>query len=159
MKITENHVVSIHYTLTNNEGMVLDKSDEQPLLYIQGLGQLIPGLEKEIEGKEKGNKFQVTVEPKDAYGERNDQMIQVVPKTEFEDSSAIEQGMQFQVEGPQGPIVFTAIEIREEEIVLDANHPLAGETLNFDVEIADIREATKEELDHGHVHGPGGVEH
>ncbi len=160
MKVEQNSVVSIQYKLTNGGGELLDQSQAgQPLVYIQGLGHLIPGLESEIQGKEKGQKFQVTVTPEKGYGERNDQMIQTVPKTEFENADQIQQGMQFQVETPQGPMFFTAIDVKENDIVLDGNHPLAGETLHFDVEIEDIRSATKEELDHGHVHGPGGHDH
>jgi len=158
--ITKNKVVSIHYTLTNNGGEVIDSSNgEDPLAFIYGLGQIIPGLEKELDGKATGDKFQVSIPPEEAYGVRNDQMVQKVPKTEFEEVETVQVGMQFQVDTPNGPMILTVVEILENELVLDANHPLAGETLNFDVEVSAVRDATQEELDHGHVHGPGGHSH
>lgn len=160
MQITKNSVVTIQYTLKDDAGEVLDQSTpEEPLAYIHGLGHLIPGLENELDGKTSGDKLNTKIEPKDAYGERNDQMIQVVPKSEFENAESIQPGMQFQVESDEGPIFFTAVKVDENEITLDGNHPLAGVTLHFDVEITDVREATAEELDHGHVHGPGGQNH
>jgi FKBP-type peptidyl-prolyl cis-trans isomerase SlyD len=161
MKIASNAVVTMNYTLTDEKGIVLDTSSEAgPLAYIQGIGQIIPGLEKALDGKEKGEKLQVTIAPEDGYGQRSDEMTQTVPKTEFQDAEQIQVGMQFEVETEDaGKMLLTVIEVNDTEVTLDGNHPLAGVTLNFDVEIMDVREATKEELEHGHVHGPGGHQH
>ena len=161
MNITKNHVVSIHYSLKDSQGTLLDSSEgKTPLTYIQGLGHIIPGLENALEGKGKGEKLQVTIPPEQAYGERNDQMTQSVPKTEFQDADKITPGMQFQVNTEDGgTLVVTVLEVRDSEVVLDGNHPLAGVTLHFNVEVVNIRQATEEELSHGHVHGEGGVHH
>lgn len=160
MNIAKNNVVSIHYTLTNDSGETLDSSaGRSPLAYIQGIGQLIPGLESALEGKTTGHKAKVKIAPKDAYGERNDAMIQSVSKSQIEGTSEIQIGMQFETEGPQGPMLLTVVEVKGDEVVLDGNHPLAGVTLNFDVEVVGVRAATKEEIDHGHVHGEGGHHH
>ena len=153
MKISKNNVATIHYTLKDDNGNVLDSSSgTDPLSYIHGQGQIIPGLENALENKSQGEKFTITISPENGYGERNEQMVQVVPKTEFQDASKIVEGMQFQVDTDDGPIVLTVIEVRNDEIVLDGNHPLAGVTLHFDIEVCDIREATEEELQHGHIH-------
>ncbi len=155
MNITKNHAVSINYTLTNDKGEILDKSDGTPLVYLQGFSNIIPGLENALEGKVKGDKLQVSIEPKDAYGTRNDQLVQKVPRNEFDsDGGPLEVGVQFQMDTPNGSIILTAIEVTDEHVVLDGNHPLAGEHLNFDVEVMDVRAATEDELSHGHVHGP-----
>jgi len=156
LNIAKNHVVTMHYTLKDGEGQTIDSSaGAEPLVFIYGLGQIIPGLEKALDGKAKTDKVQVVIPPEEAYGERSDEMIQAVPKTEFQDADQVSVGMQFQVQTDNGPIGLTVIEVRENEFILDGNHPLAGITLHFDVEITDIREATEEELSHGHVHGPG----
>ena len=150
----------MHYTLTSDKGEVLDSSSGgEPLTYIHGLGHIIPGLETQVEGKTTGDKVQAVVAPADAYGERNDQMVNSMPKSEFPNPDELAVGMQFQVDTDQGPLVLTVLEVKDTEVVLDGNHPLAGFTLHFDVEITDVRDATKEELDHGHVHGPGGHHH
>lgn len=155
MTIADNKVVSIHYTLTNTEGNVLDKSDgEQPLVYIHGANNIIPGLEKALTSKAVGDKVNVTIAPEEAYGERNEEMINVVPRSMFGGDMVVEEGMQFQADGNTGPVIVTVTKIVGDEITVDGNHPLAGETLIFDVEIADIRDATADELSHGHVHGP-----
>ena len=160
MKIEKHSVVSFNFTLTHDDGTILDSSDKGgPLVYLHGVGALIPGLEKELEGKEKSAKLQVKVAPSEAYGERSDEMIQTVSKNELPQEEEIQEGMQFQADTPNGPIVVTVVEVKDTEVILDGNHPLAGVNLNFDVEVMDIREATAEEIDHGHVHGPGGVEH
>ncbi len=153
MKIAKDHVVSIHYTLTDDKGTTLDSSiGADPLTYLHGLGHIIPGLENALSGKEKGDKFEITIKPEDAYGPRVEEMVQSVPKTEFQDVDQIQVGMQFQVDTEQGPMVLTVIEVKDNDLVLDGNHPLAGVTLNFDVEVSTVRAATAEELDHGHVH-------
>jgi FKBP-type peptidyl-prolyl cis-trans isomerase SlyD len=160
MHIAINKVVNIHYTLTNDEGEVLDSSHgKQPLAYIHGIGNIIPGLESALEGRGVGDKFQVTIAPEDAYGERSDELVQTVPRSAFEGVKEILPGMQFQAQSPEGVQLVTVIEVDGDDVTLDGNHPMAGITLNFDVEVADIRDATAEELDHGHVHGAGGHHH
>jgi len=153
MIISENKVVSINYTLTDNEGAVLDTSEGRGVLsFIQGVGQIIPGLEKELEGKGKGDKFKVSIAPEMGYGLRDDAMMQQVPKAVFPADTEVTVGMQFYAKAEQGEIMVTVIKVEEETVTVDANHPLAGVTLNFDVEVMDVREATADEISHGHVH-------
>ena len=160
MQIKTNAVVSIHYTLTNKTGEVLDTSDgSEPLAYLHGRGNLIPGLEKELEGKEKGSKVQVTVPPEEAYGVHDENLIREVAREAFKDIQDVQPGMQFQSQSEQGIEVFTVTKIEGDKITIDGNHALAGEILSFDVEITDVREATEEEITHGHVHGPEGHHH
>lgn len=160
MNIAKHSVVSIHYKLTNDGGETLDSSEgRSPLAYIQGIGQLIPGLEKALEGKVVGHKDKVTIQPAEAYGERNDALIQAVGKEQIQGTDEVQVGMQFETQGPQGPMLLTVVEVKDAEVVLDGNHPLAGVTLHFDVEVVGVRAATEEELDHGHVHGEGGHQH
>jgi FKBP-type peptidyl-prolyl cis-trans isomerase SlyD len=156
MQISKHKVASIHYTLTDHEGKVLDSSSgREPLHFIQGIGNLIPGMEEGLEGKKKGDKFILKVSPEKGYGLKSDEMIQRIPRSAF-GSQKIEKGTQFQTK--QGSVV-TVTGIGLNEITVDGNHPLAGVELNFDVEVMSIREATEEELSHGHVHGPGGHHH
>jgi FKBP-type peptidyl-prolyl cis-trans isomerase SlyD len=146
----------MHYTLTDDAGTTLDTSaGGEPLVYIHGLGHIIPGLEAKVEGKAAGDKIKAVIEPKDAYGERVDEMVNSMPKSEFPDTEELAEGMQFQVDTDKGPLILTIVEVKDDEVVLDGNHPLAGYTLHFDVEITEVREATKDELEHGHVHGEG----
>lgn len=160
MRIEKNTVVAIDYTLKDDDGQVLDSSEGQsPLTYLHGNGGIIPGLERELDGKVVGDELQVSVAPADAYGERNDALQQDVPKSQFESVPDLAPGMQFQVESNAGPMVITVVEIGEEEVTVDGNHPLAGVNLNFAVTVREIREATEAELEHGHAHGPGGHEH
>ncbi|MCF8058862.1 MAG: peptidylprolyl isomerase [Bacteriovoracaceae bacterium] len=160
MQVEEKKVVSIHYKLTDDDGNILDSSENaQPLVFIHGIGMLIPGLEKALEGKVKGDKLNVSVKPEDGYGERDEGLTQMVPKTQFDDTETIQIGMQFQVETEQGVLVVTVTKVTDDEVKIDGNHPLAGVNLNFDVSVEEIREATQEELDHGHVHGAGGHDH
>jgi FKBP-type peptidyl-prolyl cis-trans isomerase SlyD len=160
MQIENQKVVSIHYTLTNEEGQVLDSSENQePLAYIHGEGNIIPGLENALTGRTKGEKLKVTVAPEEGYGERDESMVQAVPRSAFQGVDEITPGMQFQAQSPQGIQLVTVVSVAGDEVTLDGNHPMAGITLIFDVEIADVRDATSEELDHGHVHGPGGHHH
>jgi FKBP-type peptidyl-prolyl cis-trans isomerase SlyD len=160
MQIENQKVVSIHYTLTNEAGQILDSSENQePLAYLHGEGNIIPGLEKALTGRTKGEKLKVTVAPAEGYGERDEDMVQAVPRDAFQGVDEITPGMQFQAQSPQGIQLVTVVAVNGDEVTLDGNHPMAGLTLIFDVEIADVRDATSEELDHGHVHGPGGHHH
>lgn len=159
MQISKNKVVSISYTLKNNGGEVIDSNEgKQPLVYLQGNGNLIIGLEEELEGKITGDKLQVSIAPEKGYGMRDENLIQEVPMTAF-GGQKVEPGMQFTAESQHGVQVVTVTGVNTESVTVDANHPLAGETLNFSVEILGVREATAEEIDHGHVHGPGGHQH
>jgi len=156
MHISKHRVAAIHYTLTNNDGKVLDSSEgREPLHYIQGIGNLIPGMEEGLEGKKQGDKFNLKVSPEKGYGVKDEKMVQRVPRSAF-GTGEIKKGMQFQTN--QGQVV-TVTEVGLSEITVDANHPLAGVELNFAVEVLSIREATADELSHGHVHGPGGHHH
>ncbi len=160
MQITKNAVAAIEYELTDDAGEVIDSSKgSAPLSYLHGTGNLIPGLEAELEGKASGDAFKVRIAPEDAYGERHDEMIQDVPRTQFPDGAPLEPGMQFQAEGPGGAHIVTVVGVEGDNVKLDGNHPLAGVPLNFDVKVVEVREATSEELEHGHVHGAGGHEH
>lgn len=160
MTISQHSVVSLHYTLKNNEGQILDSSEgRQPLVYLHGVGGLIPGLETQLEGKTKGDKFAAVVEPKDAYGTRRDDLLKVVSKEGFQGDEELMVGMQVQLETEHGPAIAVVSSIEGMDVTLDLNHPLADVTLNFDVEVVDIREASEEEIAHGHVHGPGGHHH
>jgi FKBP-type peptidyl-prolyl cis-trans isomerase SlyD len=160
MKIAHEKVVSIHYTLTNSEGTVLDSSSGgDPLAYLHGFGNIIPGLESALEGKATGDKLSVTVEPEQGYGARDERLVQAVPRSAFKGVEELAPGMQFQAQGPQGNRLVVVTQVADSEVTVDANHPLAGQTLHFDVEISEIRDATAEELEHGHVHGPGGHHH
>lgn len=162
MKIGQNKVAEIHYTLKNDNGDTLDSSDgREPLAYIQGIGNLIPGLETALEGKQKGDKFEAVIPPEDAYGQRSNDFIHKVPKENFqgEGDEELVPGMQVQVETNNGPAIAIVTKVDGDEVTLDMNHPLADMTLHFDVEIMSVREATEEEVSHGHVHGPGGHQH
>lgn len=160
MKIAEENVVSIHYTLTNDAGKVLDSSSGgEPLEYLHGFGNIIPGLEAALLGKSLGDRFKVSVAPADAYGERNDKLVQKIPKSQFPEPGKVKAGMQFQVNGPQGPMILSVLDVSDTEVTVDGNPELAGQTLHFDIEVTGVRAASKEELEHGHVHGPGGHHH
>lgn len=153
MIVEKDRVVSIDYTLRDNSGNLIDSSEgSDPLEYLHGNGNIIPGLEKALAGKKAGDKLTCSIAAADAYGERDDSLIFKVNKSEFEGAD-IEVGMQFEAHGEEGAQIVTVMGIEGEEVTIDANHPLAGETLNFDVKIVDVREATSEELEHGHVHG------
>ena len=160
MQAEKNRVVTIEYTLKDGDDQVIDTSEgREPLSYIHGNGMIIPGLENALEGQEPGAEVNVTLAPEDGYGERDDSMVLQIPREQFEGVDQIEPGMQFQAETDEGVQILTVLEAGDNEVTVDGNHPLAGVTLNFDVSIQDVREAEQEELDHGHVHGPGGHEH
>lgn len=159
MKIEKNKVVSMIYTLKDDSGKVLDSNDSSNVLsFIQGLGNIIPGLEQALEGKAKGEKMNVSVQAVNGYGDRNEEMVQELTKDQFGKEEA-KVGMQFHAQGHHGPYVVTVTKIEGDTVTVDANHPLAGVDLHFDVEITEVREAENEELEHGHVHGPGGHHH
>lgn len=156
MEISAGKVVSIHYTLTNTSGEVLDSSEgKAPLAFLQGKGHIIKGLENALNGKTSGEKLNVSVPPEEGYGVRNDQLIQKVSKSAFQGVDEVKPGMQFQAQTPQGMQLIFVKAVDGEEVTVDLNHPLAGETLNFDVEISEVRDATEEEEKHGHVHAAG----
>ena len=160
MKIADNKVVEMHYKLTDDKNTVLDSSEgRDPLSYIQGVGNIIIGLEKELNGKEAGDKVNAVVSPGEGYGERDDKLQQTVPKSGFQGDEEMQVGMQVQIGTEQGNAIASVTKIEGEDVTLDMNHPLAGVTLQFDVEVVSVRDASKEELEHGHVHGPGGHHH
>jgi FKBP-type peptidyl-prolyl cis-trans isomerase SlyD len=160
MLIQKNKVVAIDYKLTNKDGELIDSSAEHgALYYIHGIGNLIPGLETALEGKTTGDSLKVAIAAKDAYGEKNDSLCQVVPRSQFESNEGVELGMQFEVETEEGELVVTVTKIDGDTVTVDGNHPLAGVELHFDVTVKEIREPSAEELAHGHVHGPGGHHH
>lgn len=160
MQITKHSVASLEYTLTNDEGEVLDSTQGRgPLAYVHGTESIIPGLERELDGKRAGDTFQVRIAPAEAYGERNEEMVQSVPREQMP-ADELELGMQLEAQGEDGQgFLVTVIDLSETDVVLDANHPLAGVALNFDVQVVDVRAATREEVEHGHPHGPGGHSH
>lgn len=160
MQVGKNKVVGIDYKLTNSNGEMIDSSEQHgALYYIQGNGDLIPGLERELEGKTKGDNVKVKIAPKDGYGERNDSLCQEVPRSQFENADALQIGMQFEVETEHGELIVAVTKVDGDNVTVDGNHPLAGMELNFDVTIKEVREASAEEIAHGHVHGPGGHHH
>lgn len=159
MTVTKDKVVSIEYTLKDSDGNVLDASNGKPLAYLHGHGQIIPGLEKALEGKNVGDKLTVTVPAAEAYGERVNQLVQEVPRQLFQGVDNIEVGMRFEAQSDQGVHSVEVIKVEGDTITVDGNHPLADKDLTFDVEIVDVRDATAEELEHGLAHGTGGVEH
>lgn len=158
MQIADRTVASFHYTLTNAEGEVIDSSQgRDPLPYLHGAGNIVPGLEKAMAGRGVGDKFEVDVAPEEGYGPRHDALVQTLPKSAFQGAEP-QPGMQFQANGPQGPMVVTVSAVEGDNITIDGNHPLAGQNLHFAIEVTEVREATEEELNHGHVHGAGGEE-
>ena len=160
MAIAADQVVSIHYTLKNDAGEVLDRSQaDAPLTYLHGRGNLIPGLERELTGKSSGDRLQVRIVPAEAYGEYDQGLVQRVPRRALKGVRDVRVGLQLQAQTAQGARVVTVTQLSGDLVTLDGNHPLAGQHLNFDVEVGAVRAATAEELAHGHVHGPGGHHH
>ncbi len=151
MVIEKDRVVSIEYTLKNDEGEIIDSSEGEPLVYLHGNANIIPGLEKHLDGKTNGDDVACSVPPADAYGEYDDNLVFQVPKDRFKDFPELEVGTQFRTD--EGPGILTVTAIEGDQVTVDANHPLAGDTLHFAVKVLDVREATAEELSHGHVHG------
>jgi FKBP-type peptidyl-prolyl cis-trans isomerase SlyD len=156
MQISKNKVAAIHYTLRNNEGEVIDSSEgRDPLYYLHGAGNLISGMEEGLEGKNTGDKFSLKISPEKGYGQVDPGMVQKVPRSAF-GTQEVKPGMKFSTN--QGGVV-TVTAVEADNVTVDANHPLAGVELNFDVEVMEVRNATEEEITHGHVHGPGGHHH
>jgi len=161
MQITLNSVVSIHYTLTDDAGAILDSSSQgEPLVYLHGAQNIIPGLENALAGKQAGDSLDVRVSPEEGYGVTALELIQQIPRAMFQGVDTIEPGMSFQAQDQSGymqRVHVTAVD--GDTVTVDANHPLAGQHLNFSVNIVEIRPATAEEIEHGHVHGPHGHHH
>ena len=159
MQIAAQKVISIEYTLKDDSGSVIDSSNgRKPLTYIHGTGAIVPGLEQALEGKSVGETIDVSLTPEQGYGERDPKLVQNIPIRKLPDRKA-EVGMTFQVKTPEGPRLLVINAVKGDYATVDANHPLAGMNLNFQVKVVDVRDASEEELQHGHVHGPGGHEH
>ena len=161
MLIAANKAVSIDYTLTNDAGEVIDSSaGGAPLVYLHGAGNIIPGLEKALEGKQGGDQIQVTIEPQDAYGEYSAELVATLNRAMFEGVDELEVGMQFHASGPDGSMqIVTIRDIDGDDVTVDGNHPLAGQRLNFKVKVVGVRDASEEEIAHRHIHGEGGHHH
>lgn len=160
MKIADETVVSFHFTLKNDKGKQLETSEgNEPLVYLHGSSAIVPGLEEALEGRSKGDKFQVTLPPEKAYGERDERLVQTVPRNQFPQDQDLKVGMQFQVNSQGGPMLLTVMGVTSDNVTVDGNPELAGQSLRFDIEVTDVRKATEEELTHGHAHGPGGHHH
>ncbi|MCD8523204.1 MAG: peptidylprolyl isomerase [Saccharospirillaceae bacterium] len=161
MTIAQQKIVTIHYKVVDvASGEVIDSSEGgQPMTYLHGAQNIIPGLEQALEGKQVGDEFEVTVAPADAYGEYSEDRVQQVPIEAFQGVEDIEPGMAFTAQTEHGPINLIVTEVDEAIVTVDANHPLAGKSLSFSVKVESIRDASEEELAHGHVHGEGGHHH
>jgi len=159
MQIGAQKAVTIGYTLKDDEGQVLDTSDGgEALTYLHGAGDIVPGLEKALDGKQVGDEISVKLSPEEGYGQRNEGQIRNIPLRKLP-AGKVEVGMQYQITTDAGPMLALVIAVRGDYATIDANHPLAGMTLNFDVKVVEVRDATKDELEHGHVHGPGDHHH
>ena len=160
MLIADKKVASFHYTLSNEQGEQIESSRErQPMSYLHGARNIIPGLEKALTGKAAGDQFEVTLAPAEAYGERRSDGIQRIPAKHFRDAKHLRPGQRVSIQTRQGEMQAVVVKLGRFNVDVDTNHPLAGQTLTFDVEVTGVRDATAEEISHGHVHGPGGVEH
>jgi FKBP-type peptidyl-prolyl cis-trans isomerase SlyD len=160
MQIEKHRVITLAYSLKDNDDNIIDKSEDGSFCYLHGASNIIPGLENALAGKIAGDEVSVSIPPEEGYGVYDSAKQQAVPRDMFPSEQAIEAGMQFHAQGPEGQgLVVTVTKVEDEEITIDGNHPLAGVQLNFEVTIMDVREATAEEIEHGHVHGPGGHHH
>ncbi len=160
MPIAQDSVVSIHYTLKDDAGETLDSSASgDPLTYLHGHGNLVAGLERALDGKSTGDKLAVKVAAADGYGEYDKQLVQKIPRRSLKGIANVSVGMRLHAQTEHGPRAVTVTQITGDMVTIDGNHPLAGQALNFDIEVTEVREATEEELSHGHVHGPGGHHH
>jgi FKBP-type peptidyl-prolyl cis-trans isomerase SlyD len=157
LSIKKDSVVTFNYTLKDDVGEVIDSSAPgEPLAYLHGHGNLVPGLERELEGKTTHDELTVKVAPADGYGEYSPELVQKVPRRSLKGIAKVTVGMRLHAQTAQGPRAVTVTAVTGDMVTIDANHPLAGRSLNFDIEILDVRDASPEELAHGHVHGPGG---
>ncbi|MTI12012.1 FKBP-type peptidyl-prolyl cis-trans isomerase [Sansalvadorimonas verongulae] len=153
--VADKKVVLIHYTLKDEEGELVDSSEgQEPLAYIHGIGNIVEGLENALAGKTVGEKLSVTVEPAEGYGEFDESLVQPVPREQFGEHE-VTVGQQFHADTAVGPRIVTVMAIEGNDVIINANHELAGMELHFAVEVVDVRDATADELEHGHVHGPG----
>ncbi len=160
MSIAQDQVVSINYTLKDDAGAVIDQSATgEPLTYLHGHGNLIPGLERELAGKNPGDRLQVKITPADGYGEYDRALVQKVPRRALKGLADVRVGMRLQAQTADGARPVTVTQLTGDMVTLDGNHPLAGKNLNFEVEVTQVRAATAEELAHGHVHGPDDHHH
>ncbi len=161
MTIAQNKVVTIHYRVADSESDELIDSSEngEPMTYLHGARNIIPGLEQALEGKSQGDELEVTIPPAEAYGERSDDRVQQVPREAFQGMDRIEPGMAVTAQTGQGQIDLVVTAVDDEIVTVDANHPLAGKSLKFNVTVEEVRDASEEEIAHGHVHGPGGHHH
>ena len=160
MNIGKHSVVTFHYTLKNAAGEQLESSREgDAMTYLHGAGNIIPGLEKAMEGKASGESFVVTVEPAEAYGEKKEANVQRISAKHFRDVKKLKPGQVLGLQTQQGPVQVTVLKVGRFNVDVDANHPLAGQALTFEVDVTDVRESTSEEQEHGHAHGPGGHQH
>lgn len=161
MLIADQHVVAIDYTLSNEAGEVIDSSaGAEPLVYLHGASNIIAGLEKALTGKAVGDELEVSIEPEDAYGEYSAELITTLGREMFEGVDELQVGMQFHASAPDGGMqIVTVRDIDGDDVTIDGNHPLAGQQLNFKVQVVSIRAASAEEVAHGHVHGEGGHQH
>ncbi len=160
MSVAPNKVVCIHYTLSDDAGVVIDSSSgREPLTYLHGTGNLIPGLESALDGRAAGESLEVAVGPEQAYGMRDERLVQIVPRAKFGEIAALKPGMRLRTTGPGGSRIVTVTRVERDLVTIDGNHPLAGKTLHFQVQITEVRQASRDELKHGHVHGPGGHHH
>jgi len=155
MNITADKAITINYTLKDDEGKLIDESNDASFVYLHGHNNIIPGLEAALNDKSKGDSFKLVLEPKDAYGEYNPAITQTISRSAFGDEK-VEVGMQFHAESDDGlPVMITISEVNGDDVTIDGNPPLAGVTLNYDVQVIDVRDATEEELNHGHIHAHG----
>jgi len=152
MEIAAARVASIHYTLTDDAGRIIDQSTEsRPLRYFHGAGNIIPGLEKALAGKQAGDALKVDVAPEEGYGVRNEGLVQLLPREAFKGVDKVEPGMQFEARTERGPLLVTVVAVTDDKVRIDGNHPLAGQTLHFDVRVVDVRDATEDEKQVGRV--------
>jgi FKBP-type peptidyl-prolyl cis-trans isomerase SlyD len=157
MKIEKNKVISLAMTVTDSDGDVVDEAtNDEPFLYLHGFGNLFPKLEESLEGKSVSEKLTLTVTPDDGYGERDEELMNILPLSQFEGVDELEVGMMFHAETDRGPMTLMVVDFDDEEVTVDGNHPLAGRTLTFVLEVIGIRDASEDEIEHGHPHYPGG---
>lgn len=161
MKIANGCVVAMDYTLKTEDGSLIDTSEgDEPMWYLHGSGQIVPGLEAALEGRAAGDKLEAVVKPEDGYGLRQNDRVLTVPRSRLPDSPEPEVGMQLEAQGRRGEqVVLWVTEVKGDEVTLDGNHPLAGQTLYFEIEVKHVREASDDEKHHGHAHGPDAHHH